>query len=85
MFRSHSKGILARYKDKIDNRIGISVQGKKVITALKASGIMREDSIMYYLDNKKMADILGVKYDDIQAAVINPQVAEFINKIEETI
>lgn len=84
MFRSHSKGILARYKDKIDNRIGISVQGKQVITALKASGIMREDSIMYYLDNKKMADILGVKYDDIQAAVLNPQVNEFIHQIEVT-
>ena len=85
MFRSHSKGVLARYKDKINNRIGTSAQGQKVISALTSSGIMYEDSIMYYLDSDKMADKLGVKYDDIQAAVINPQVAEFINKIEETI
>lgn len=83
MFRSHSKGVLARYKEKIDNRIGMTAQGAEVLEALKAKEIMIESGVMYSLNNVKLASELGIKYDDVQAAVINPQITKFICTIEE--
>lgn len=83
MFRSHSKGMLARYKEKIDNRIGATKQGVDVLDALKERGIMVESGVMYSLNYVKLASELGIKYDDVQAAVINPQITKFICTIEE--
>ena len=83
MFRSHSKDVLARYKDKIDNRIGATKQGADVLSALKEKAIMVESGVMYSLNNVKLASELGVKYDDVQAAVINPQITKFICSVEE--
>ena len=83
MFRSHSKDVLARYKDKIDNRIGATKQGADVLSALKEKAIMVESGVMYSLNNVKLASELGVKYDDVQAAVINPQITKFICPVEE--
>lgn len=82
LFRSHSKGVLARYIDKIDNRIGSTIEGKKVIESLKRKNVMYADTVMYYLNNENLAKELGVKYDDVQAAIVNPQIANFIHDIE---
>lgn len=83
LFRSHSKGVLARCIDKIDNRIGSTPEGKQVIAALKEKKIMYGDAVMYYLNNENLAKELGVKYDDVQAAIVNPQIATFIHYVED--
>lgn len=81
MFRAHSKGDLARFKEKIDNRIGNSQVGKNVIAALLKNGIIYSKEIMYFVDSKKMASELGVKYNDIRSSIINDKIQSFLSKI----
>lgn len=81
MFRSHSKGDLARYKEKIDNRIGNSDIGKRVINALLNKGIIYSKEIMYFVDTDKMALELGVKYNDIRSSIINDKIKRFLSNI----
>lgn len=82
MFRSHSKGKLARYREKIDNRVGNVVVGKKVLDALISSGIICIDEHLYFIDNDKIALLLGVKYNDIRSCVINDKIRDFLGKIK---
>ncbi len=82
MFRSHSKGKLARYKEKIDNRIGNVAVGKKVLDALKSSGIIYVDKHLYIIDNDKIASLLGVKYNDIRCCVVNQKIRDFLGNIK---
>lgn len=81
MFRSHSKGDLARYKEKIDNRIGNSSIGKKVLDALIDKGVLYSKGILYFINLEKMAQELGVKYDDIRSSIINDKIRLFLSKI----
>lgn len=82
MFRSHSKGKLARFKDKIDNRIGNVPIGEKVLTALITSGVIYTEEHLYLIDNEKMASVLGVKYDDVRSCVINEKIEKFLREID---
>ena len=81
MFRAHSKGDLARFKDKIDNRIGNSEIGKKIINALLNKGIMYPKELKYFINNDKLASELGVKYNDIRSFVINDKTKKFLSNI----
>lgn len=82
MFRSHSKGKLARYREKIDNRIGNVAIGKKVLDALISSGIICIEEHLYIIDNEKIASLLGIKYNDIRSCVINDKIKDFLLKIK---
>ena len=82
MFRSHSKGKLARYREKIDNRIGNVAIGKKVLDALISSGIICIEEHLYTIDNEKIASLLGIKYNDIRSCVINDKIKDFLLKIK---
>lgn len=79
MFRSHSKGSLARYKEKIDNRIGKGDIGRNVLDALIQAGILYADEKMYFINPEKMAQELGVKYDDIRSSTINDKIKQFLS------
>jgi len=81
MFRAHSKGELARFKEKIDNRIGNNDVGKCVIAALLKNGIIYSKDIMYFVNSEKMASELGVKYNDIRSSIINDKIQSFLSKI----
>ena len=85
MFRSHSKGVLARLKDKINNRIGSTRVGKSIIESLLSMGIMYESGVMYYINYDQLANVLGVKYDDIQSSVVNEKIVEFLKLTEQTV
>lgn len=78
MFRSHSKGDLARLKEKIDNRIGNSDIGKRVINALLNKGIIYSKEIMYFVNTDRMASELGIKYNDIRSSTINDKIRQFL-------
>lgn len=85
MFRSHSKGELARIKDKIDNCIGNSIVGRAIITALLNTGVMYENGIMYFIDYNRLAEVLGVKYDNVQSSMRNKKVADFLTLAEKSV
>ena len=82
MFRSHSKGDLARYKEKIDNRIGKSKIGKMVLDSLLNKGILYPKDLMYFVDTDKLASELGVKYNDIRSSIINDKIKTFLLAIQ---
>lgn len=84
-FCSHSKGQLAKYKAKIDNRIGSTKEGKIVIESLVDEGILKQDEKMYYINNEILAEKLGVKYSDIRSSRITPEIESFLGKIQKKI
>ena len=83
LFRSHSKGELARLRDKIDNCTGNSPVGKAIIKKLLETGVMFERGRMYVINYEKFAEVLGLKYDNIQSSIKNEKVAKFLKSAEE--
>lgn len=78
MFRSHSKGQLAKHKTKIDDRIRNTPIGQKVIDSLLSHGIIYIEEPMYFIDNKALAMYLGVKFDSLRANIITDQIKKFL-------
>lgn len=78
MFRSHSKGVLARYCSKIDNRIKKTEIGRSIITKLLKERVIWTDNVYYYIDYERFASIIGVKYDDIRSCIINEKTRAFL-------
>jgi hypothetical protein len=81
MFRSHSKGVLARYCEKIDNRIGKSPLGKSLIDGLLGKGVIYTDGTLYYVNSSKFGEVLGAKYDDIRSSEMNDKIVAFIRPL----
>ena len=81
MFRSHSKGEFAKVQSKINNRIASKPEGRRVVDALVAKGIIYPDGKMYFIDKNKMNDYLGLKFDGLRACVINDKVISFLKQI----
>ena len=83
MFRSHSKGQLAKSHAKIDNRIGSTPLGKNVIKALVNNHIIYRDDHVYVIDNEAMDKFLGVKFDGIRNSTITDTMLKFLSDIEK--
>jgi hypothetical protein len=81
MFRSNSRGMLARCCSKIDNRIGNTELGKAIISGLIEKGVIDTDGTFYFISYEKFANVLGMKYDDIRSSEINEKVKAFIQSI----
>ena len=81
MFRSHSKGVLARYCSKIDNRIKKTEIGRSIITKLLKERVLWTDNVYYYIDYERFACIIGAKYDDIRSCIINEKTRAFLEDV----
>lgn len=81
MFRSHSKGQLAKHHEKIDNRIGNTLVGKAVIDALLEKHIIYQEEHVYVIDNDSMDLYLGVKFDGIRNSTITKPMLNFLDDI----
>jgi hypothetical protein len=80
-FRAHSKKDLAKYKDKIDNRIGKTDIGKRLIMGLLRTGVLEEKNKLYFINDAVMDRELGLGYSDIRTYVVNDKVRQFLNSI----
>lgn len=82
-FRSHSKGGMAKLKDKIHHRrvIGTDGIGQKVLESLIATNVLTWDQVLYYINDKKIHEILGVSYLDFKKKIINEKTIEFLKNI----
>ena len=83
MFRSHSKGEFAKVQSKINSRIYSKPEGKLVVDALLAKGIIYPKEKLYFINKDKMNEHLGLKFDGIRSCVINNKVINFLNDIHE--
>lgn len=81
MFRSHSKGVLARYCSKIDNRIRKTEIGHSIIAKLLKEKVLWSDNVCYYIDYERFASVIGVKYDDIRSCIINDKTRTFLQDV----
>lgn len=80
-FRSHSRGSLAKYKEKIDNRIGCTDLGKRVVDGLLKEGIMVDKGRMYFINEDVMAEKLGLNYNDLRTYEVNDKIKKFLNNV----
>ena len=78
MFRSHSKGTLARICSKIDSRIKKNSLGRVIIESLLEDKVLYTDNLYYYINNERFASVIGVKYDDIRSCIINEKTRSFL-------
>lgn len=81
MFRSHSKGTLARICSKIDSRIKKNNLGRVIIESLLEDKVLNTDNIYYYIDYERFASVIGVKYDDIRSCIINDKTRTFLKNV----
>lgn len=82
LFRSHSKGSLARFKDKINHiRVIKNDEGRAVLKALLDSGILTQDHKMYYIDQEKFSKILGVNWTDLRSYGSSEKLLKFLKNI----
>lgn len=77
-FRSHSKGQLARYKDKLNHERMTKGPGRAVLDLFIKSGIITSDETMYYLDPDKLGHIAGTKYADCISKKFDEKTIEFV-------
>ncbi|GET31479.1 hypothetical protein PbJCM13498_03420 [Prolixibacter bellariivorans] len=83
LFRSHSKGRMAKFRDKIENRrVTGNIIGEKVLEELIDKKILYSDDKFYYIDPEYMHEHLGVSYNDIKLRIINDKTIDFLNNID---
>lgn len=81
--RSHGKGSIARFKDKINsNRTLRDELGRKVLQALLEDEILKEEEIMYVLDREVANRYLNISWSDLRTFKTSKELTEYLNKIE---
>lgn len=66
-FRSHSKGRLARFKEKIDHARMTKGTGQVVLKTMLAESVVSLEGSMYFLDPDRLMAQAGVNYTDCMA------------------
>ncbi|MEI6749678.1 MAG: hypothetical protein WCM93_11005 [Bacteroidota bacterium] len=83
LFRSHSKGRMARFKEKIeDERVTGYSFGKNVLASLVKNKVLYLEGKFYFIDPIKIHEQLGVSYNEIRLREINEKTIEFLKTIE---
>jgi hypothetical protein len=81
-FRSHKKGNLAKYRDKIENeRIAGNPLGKKILAALVKEGVLRSDPKFYYVEAEKCDEKLGISWHQLRQYKTSSKLEAFLKKV----
>ena len=81
-FRSHSRGRLARFQDKIEHRritkgaLGEAIRGRMI-----RDGILSLEGNMYYLDSAMLGRVTGASYQDLKLRRINERFRAYASSI----
>jgi hypothetical protein len=81
-FRSHSRGTLARYRHKIENRriLGSKV-GNKVLQQLLKDGIVTLSESHYFLQPENVNIHLGITWADLRKGKTSPMLLQYLSTI----
>lgn len=86
LFKSHSKGRLAKYKAKIDNRRWLgSEEWHFLLDALLSNGVLYEEGNFYFISSDCLSECLGVSYDQLRDGVMTQKIINFIKEIKPNI
>jgi hypothetical protein len=81
-FRSHSKGQLAKFQDKIEHqRVYKNDIGWSVLEKMKETGILYKNAHLYVVDNAALDLHVGLSYFDFKRKAINEKAIVFLQAI----
>ncbi|RMG42286.1 MAG: hypothetical protein D6732_01335 [Methanobacteriota archaeon] len=81
-FRSHKKGGLAKFRDKIQHsRVLKDDLGQRVLDKLLAERVLTHDPKFYYLNPDQFSKKLGTTWQDLRKYVINDLVKKFLSDV----
>lgn len=81
-FRSHSKGRLARFQDKIEHvRMTRGTLGQAIRERLVKDRILSLEGSMYFLDPKALGMIVGATYQDLKLKRFNERIHQYLSSI----
>jgi len=82
-FRSHGRGILGRYRHKIEHERMTKGAGQAVLDLLIKTGILELKGSMYFLDPGKLAAEAGTNYGDCMARRFGQTTIDFVHRALE--
>jgi hypothetical protein len=83
--RSHSKGSLARFKDKIEHRRVLGGQmGKLLLETLRKDGILKLDKEFYHWVPDRARELLSVSYHDLRNQRVTPELRAYLTRFIES-
>jgi len=80
-FRSHSKGRLARFQDKIEHVRITKGRGEAIRRRMMKDGILSLEGDMYFLDPDTLGRIVGAAYQDLKLKRFNQTVRQYVSSI----
>jgi hypothetical protein len=82
-FRSHSKGALAKFEDKIQHqRVLKDDLGRSVLKHLLKEGVLSHVQPMYYIIPDKHAAVIGLSYHQIRMQQSSPKLDAFLSRVK---
>jgi len=78
-FRSHSKGRMAKYRDKVDNeRVAGNVVGSAILKRLLADGVLYTEGNFYFIEPEAMSTHLGVSWSDLRKGAATDKLIQYL-------
>lgn len=84
-FRSHSRGSMAKYKNKVDNeRVAGNDIGQAVLRQLLKDGILTLEGAFYFMHPENVDTHLGVSWQDLKKGRISDKLVQYLRVVGET-
>ncbi len=81
-FRSHKKGCLAKYRDKIEHeRVLRNQLGERILAALLKEGILSRDEKFYYVDSDQCDAKLGISWHQLREYNSSSKLEAFLKSV----
>jgi hypothetical protein len=81
-FRSHSKGALAKYRDKIEHeRVLRNEHGRRVLALLLKEGVLRSDRNFYFVQPEQFSSTLGITWQQLRQHKTSHRLLEFLKRV----
>lgn len=82
-FRSHSKGQLARFKDKIEHvRMLKGAVGSALLKKLLQDGVVQLNGPMYYLEPDTLGSKVGASFLEIKLKQYSKRTREYVQHLD---
>lgn len=80
-FRSHSKGSLQRFKDKIDHSRMTKGNGQAILDALITRKVITTEGLFYVLNQDRLSIEVGTNYHECSKRVFREQTVQFVEAV----
>ena len=81
-FRSHSKGTLAKFKDKIEHERVLMKNGWEILERLKSDRIVTASGVMYFLHPDEINKHLGISWNDLRTGKTSEKLIYYLRSIK---